>query len=102
VIGREAVRARMVLEVAQQLDEAGIVTISMAVMADDLIAVSIPNLCDFHKALKIFDAGHGRSSWRGIVVRIHMGRRMRGANLAMASADAHSDILDGRPCGDAA
>jgi hypothetical protein len=86
VTGPEAVRAQMITEVAEELDKAGIVTISMAVMADDLIAVSIPNLCDFHRALKIFDAGHGRSSWRGIIVRIHMGRRMRGAPLAMAHA----------------
>jgi hypothetical protein len=77
LVGREAVRADMIREVAQQLDEANIVTISMSIMGDDLVAVSIPNLADYHRALKLFEAGHGRSSWRGICVRIHIGRRVR-------------------------
>lgn len=86
--GPEAVRAAMLAEVAEQLDEAKIVTVSLMVTAEDMVVVSIPNLGDYHRALKLFDAGHGRTSWRGIVVRIHMGRRMRGAPLVLAGGDA--------------
>lgn len=87
MIGREAVRAAMISEVADELDRAGIVTISMAVMGDDLVAVSIPNLGDYHRALKLFDAGHGRTSWRGIVVRVHVGRRIK-ATMARTGGEA--------------
>ncbi len=80
--GPEAVRARMLAEVAEQLDAANIVTLSMMVTGEDMIVVSIPNLADYHRAMRLFDSGHGRTSWRGIVVRIHMGRRVRALTVA--------------------
>lgn len=75
MIGRETVRASMLAEVAEQLDAACIETVSLMVTAEDMVVVSIPNLGDYHRALKMFNAGPGNDTWRGVVVRIHVGRR---------------------------
>jgi hypothetical protein len=46
--------------------------------------VSIPNLSEYHRALRLFDAGHGRVELVRNRVRVHRGRRTRGAGLVLA------------------